>query len=213
MGKFSRILASATVASVLATVPALAEDLTIGLASEPTAMDPHYHNLGPNNAMARHVYDNLILQNEKQQLQPGLAVSWKALDDLTWEFKLREGVKFHDGNPLTADDVVFSFERAPNVPNSPSSYATYTKGKTVVKVDDLTVHIKTEKPYPLMANDVSTIPIVSSRPARARPPRTIIPARPRSVPAPSSSSSTCPATASSSSATPTTGARPLSGTR
>jgi peptide/nickel transport system substrate-binding protein len=141
--------------------PAIAEELTIGLSSEPTAIDPHFHNLGPNNALARHIFDRLILQNEKQQLQPGLATEWKPVDDLTWEFKLREGVKYHDGSDFTADDVVCSFERAPNVPNSPSSFATYTKGKTAVKIDDYTVHIKTASPYPLMANDVSTITIVS----------------------------------------------------
>lgn len=147
--------------SIALAAPALAEDLTIGLASEPTSIDPHYHNLGPNNQLAEHIYGTLIMQDENQQLEPGLAVSWEAIDDLTWEFKLREGVTFHDGNPLTADDVVFTFERAPDVPNSPSSYATYIKGKTAVKVDDLTVHIKTEAPYPLMPSDVSTIPIVS----------------------------------------------------
>lgn len=154
-------LAGVSVLAIMMALPVIAEDLTIGLASEPTSIDPHYHNLGPNNALARHIYGNLIMQDENQQLQPGLAVSWEAIDDLTWEFKLREGVTFHDGSPLTADDVVFTFERAPNVPNSPSSYATYIKGKTAVKVDDLTVHIKTESPYPQMATDVSTIPIIS----------------------------------------------------
>ena len=150
------------VASTMLAGTAYAEELVIGLASEPTAIDPHFHNLGPNNAMSRHIFDRLILQNEKQQLKPGLATEWKPIDDLTWEFKLRQGVKYHDGSDFNADDVVCSFERAPNVPNSPSSFATYTKGKTVVKVDDHTVHFKTESPYPLMANDVSTIPIVSS---------------------------------------------------
>jgi len=161
MKKTALHLATAAISSMVIAAPVLAEDLTIGLASEPTSIDPHYHNLGPNNALADHLYETLILQDENQQLSPGLAVSWTAIDDLTWEFKLREGVTFHDGNPLTADDVVFTFERAPNVPNSPSSYATYIKGKTAVKVDDLTVHIKTETPYPLMPSDVSTIPIVS----------------------------------------------------
>ena len=61
-------------------------------------MDPHFHNLGPNNAMSVHIFDRLIAQDEKQRLSPGLAVSWKPIDDLTWEFKLREGVKFHDGS-------------------------------------------------------------------------------------------------------------------
>ena len=156
-----RLASASALAFMMVSAPVLAEDLTIGLASEPTSIDPHYHNLGPNNALADHLYETLILQDENQQLLPGLAVSWKAVDDLTWEFKLREGVTFHDGNPLTADDVVFTFERAPNVPNSPSSFATYIKGKTAVKIDDLTVHIKTETPYPLMPSDVSTVPIVS----------------------------------------------------
>jgi peptide/nickel transport system substrate-binding protein len=152
----------ALVASAVLAGPALSEELTIGLASEPTAIDPHFHNLGPNNAFARHVFDRLILQNELQQLEPGLAVSWKPIDELTWEFKLREGVKFHDGSDFTADDVVCTWDRAPNVPNSPSSFATYTKGKTVEKVDDYTVHFKSPAPYPLMANDISTVTIVSN---------------------------------------------------
>ncbi|MEM6973239.1 MAG: ABC transporter substrate-binding protein [Pseudomonadota bacterium] len=154
-------LLAAVAITALTAGTASAEKLTIGLASEPTAIDPHFHNLGPNNAMARHLFGRLILQNELQQLRPGLAVSWEPIDDLTWEFKLREGVTFHDGSPFTADDVICTWERAPNVPNSPASFGTYTKGKTAVKIDDFTVHFKTEAPYPLMANDVSTVPIVS----------------------------------------------------
>ncbi|MEO0819124.1 MAG: ABC transporter substrate-binding protein [Pseudomonadota bacterium] len=138
------------------------ETITVGLSSEVTSMDPHFHNLTPNNQIARHIFDGLINQDEKQGLIPGLAVSWEAIDDLTWEFKLREGVTFHDGSAFDADDVVCTFERAPDVPNSPSSFGTYTKGKTVEKVDDFTVHIKTTAPYPLMANDVSTIAIISN---------------------------------------------------
>ena len=90
-----------------------AEKLTIGLASEPTSLDPHFHNLGPNNAMSVHIFDRLIAQDEKQRLSPGLAVSWKPIDDLTWEFKLREGVKLNDGSDFTTDDVVCPMARAP----------------------------------------------------------------------------------------------------
>ncbi len=140
-----------------------AKELTLGLASEPTSMDPHFHNLGPNNALSSHIFSPLILQDEKQNLIPGLATSWKAIDDTTWEFKLRPGVKFHDGTPFTADDVIFTFERAPNVEGSPASFGIYTKGKMLKKIDDLTLHISTEKPYPLMPNDVSTIYIVSKK--------------------------------------------------
>ncbi|MCK0150845.1 ABC transporter substrate-binding protein [Marivita sp. S6314] len=156
--------ATAVTASILALSAgtAFAEKLTIGLASEPTAMDPHFHNLGPNNAMTLHIFDRLVDQTEEQVLVPGLAVSWKPIDDLTWEFKLREGVKFHDGSDFNADDVVCTIERAPNVPNSPSSFGTYLKGKSVEKIDELTVHFTTPEPYPLMPNDLSTIRIISN---------------------------------------------------
>ncbi|HEY5636565.1 MAG TPA: ABC transporter substrate-binding protein [Burkholderiales bacterium] len=150
-------------ASLFASAPLHAQDLRIGVASEPTSMDPHFHNLTPNNSVMGHVFERLVEQDDKQRLVPGLAESWRAVDPTTWEFKLRKGVKFHDGTPFTADDVVFTFERAPNVEGSPSSFGTYIRGKTVTKVDDHTVNIKTATPYPLMPNDVSTVFIVSRK--------------------------------------------------
>ena len=162
-------LLKTTVAALAAALLALplavnaAGELTIGLASEPSSIDPHFHNLGPNNAVARVIFDRLIMPDDKQQLRPGLAVSWNPIDDTTWEFKLRKGVKFHDGSPFTADDVVFTFQRAPNVEGSPSSFGTYLKGKEITRIDDHTVHIKTERPYPLMPNDMSTFSIVSRK--------------------------------------------------
>jgi peptide/nickel transport system substrate-binding protein len=159
-------LTVAALASALIALPATvsaAGELTIALASEPSSIDPHFHNLGPNNAVARVMFDRLIMPDDKQQLLPGLAVSWKPINDTTWEFKLRKGVKFHDGSPFTADDVVFTFQRAPNVEGSPSSFGTYLKGKEITRIDDHTVHIKTERPYPLMPNDMSTFSIVSRK--------------------------------------------------
>ena len=148
-------------AGLTTSTQAAADSLIIGLSSEATSMDPHFHNLTPNSQIGRHIFDGLINQGSKQELMPALAESWKPIDPLTWEFKLRQGVKFHDGSDFNADDVLCSFERVPNVPNSPGSFALYSKGKTLTKVDDYTIHIKTEKPYPLMANDVSTILIIS----------------------------------------------------
>jgi peptide/nickel transport system substrate-binding protein len=162
---WNAILGAVFAASFAAATPAGAQELTVGLANEPTAIDPHYHNLTPNNAFAASIFDTLILQDEKQRLIPGLAVSWKPLDDLTWEFKLRQGVKWHDGSPFTADDVLFSFERVPNVPNSPSSFAAFTKGKTLTKIDDYTIQIKTGAPQPLTPNDVSQVFIISKKAA------------------------------------------------
>jgi len=163
MKTISKVIFGVFLSTALVCGSAAAGQLVIGLGSEPSSIDPHYHNLGPNNQLARHIFESLVHADENQRLGPGLAVSWKPLNDTTWEFKLRQGVTFHDGSPFTADDVIFTFERAPNVEASPSSFALYTKGKTLKKIDDFTIHIITEKPYPLMPNDVSTIYIISKK--------------------------------------------------
>jgi peptide/nickel transport system substrate-binding protein len=159
---FLRALAIAAGMVLFATASS-SQELKIGLSAEPSAMDPHYHNLTPNNSILSHVFERLIATDEKQRLLPGLAESWKVVGDTVWEFKLRQNVKWHDGSPFTADDVVFTFQRAPNVPNSPSSFAAGVKGKTVTKVDDHTVRISTEAVAPTLPNDVATIMIVSKK--------------------------------------------------
>jgi peptide/nickel transport system substrate-binding protein len=150
------LLAQATLAPA-----AMAQELRVGMSSEPSSADPHYHNLTPNNMLSRHVYEPLVGQDKNQALVPLLAESWKAVDDTTWELKLRKGVKFHDGSEFTADDVVATFERAPNVPKSPSSFSAYVKGKTLEKVDSHTIRIKTPASAPLVPTDLSTFGIIS----------------------------------------------------
>jgi peptide/nickel transport system substrate-binding protein len=140
-----------------------AQDLRVGLAAEPSAMDPHYHNLSPNNSILSHVFERLIEPDGQQRLTPGLAESWKAIGDTVWELKLRKGVTWHDGSPFTADDVVFTFERAPKVPNSPSSFAAAVKDKTVKKIDDHTVHITAATISPTLPNDLASLLIVSRK--------------------------------------------------
>jgi peptide/nickel transport system substrate-binding protein len=144
-----------------------AQDLSIGLGADVTSIDPHFHNLTPNNNVGNHIFDALVTKDARGRLTPALAESWRTLDDLTWEFRLRKGVKFHDGSDFTAADVVFSLERVPTVPNSPSPFTTYSKQITEkIVVDPHTLRLKTASPYPLMANDMSTIMIVSSRTAK-----------------------------------------------
>src|ERR1700690_385210 len=83
------------VAGMELTLPVLAANLNIGLGAVGTALDPHYHNVTPNNNVAAHIFGTLVERNEKSQLQPGLAVEWKNVGSLAWEFRLRKGVKFH----------------------------------------------------------------------------------------------------------------------
>src|SRR6185369_7328003 len=82
-----------------ALVPvAFGQELSIALSTPITSLDPHFHNLSPNNGMSKHFFDPLVKQDPQQNLKPGLAESWRALDETTWEFKLRKGVRFHDGS-------------------------------------------------------------------------------------------------------------------
>lgn len=163
-----RTLRAAVLATSLAlgaaALPAHAAGLTIGLSGDITSLDPHYHNVTPNANVAEHMFETLIAKDEKMRFKPALAQSWRAVDETTWEVKLRPGVKFHDGSEFTAQDVVFSLARPANVKNSPSPYTIYTKGfKDVVAVDKLTVRITTNGPYPLVPNDLSTIYMVSKK--------------------------------------------------
>jgi peptide/nickel transport system substrate-binding protein len=147
---------------VAVALPAAAQELKIGLKTEPSSLDPQYHNLGPNNQIAAHIFDPLIAKDEKQQPIPALALSWKTIGDTVWEFKLRPDVKFSDGSPFTAEDVVFTFERAAKVPNSPSPFTLVTRQMTKLEiVDPLTLRITTNAPAPLLPLDLSALPILS----------------------------------------------------
>ncbi|WAI83775.1 MULTISPECIES: ABC transporter substrate-binding protein [Achromobacter] len=144
-------------AAPAAMAQAQAATLTIGLSSEPTSMDPHYHQATPNDAMTSHMFETLVGQDAKMGLIPRLATSWKAVDDTTWEFTLREGVKFSNGQPFTAQDVIFTFCRVMNNEQSiGGSYpAIVQKFADVRAQDGNKLLIKTRKPYPLLPNDLT----------------------------------------------------------
>jgi peptide/nickel transport system substrate-binding protein len=160
-----RMLHAAAALLALAFVPAAQaqkeREVSIGLQAAITSIDPHYHNLSPNNSLLLHIFEPLVKRDANQKMVPGLATSWRAIDDLTWEFKLRKGVKFHDGTPFTAEDVVATYKRVPNVPNSPSSFATFTKPIVETRiVDPYTVVFRTAAPHVLLPSDLGSVYIV-----------------------------------------------------
>ena len=145
-----------------AGVPAQAADLRIGLSADVTTIDPHHLPSQPNLAVGYHVFDALTHVDEKARIIPGLAVSWRTLDPTTWEFKLRSGVKFHDGSELTAEDVVFSLDRPPTIKGGGfGSYVAMIQSKTIV--DKLTVRIVTRAPYGALAEELNSVMIVSKK--------------------------------------------------
>ena len=150
-------------ALVLAAVaPAGAQDLRIGVAALSTSVDPHFYNLAANITLSLHIFDRLIQRAPDSRLQPDLALSWQAVSDTVWEFRLRPGVTWSDGAAFTAADVAFTIERARNVPNSPSSFAGFLRAiRAVEVVDPLTLRFHTDAPAPNVPTDLASIAIVS----------------------------------------------------
>ncbi|SEP42062.1 peptide/nickel transport system substrate-binding protein [Methylobacterium sp. ap11] len=145
---------------------AFAQTLTIGVRAGPESIDPHYTSTGTHAETLKHVFDTLVWAGDNLELQPRLAESWRLVDDTTWEFKLRPGVKFHDGSDLTAEDVKFSIERSRKIsgPNPTSVYVRRVKEVTIV--DPLTVRITTNGPAPTLPNDFVRVFIVSEKAAK-----------------------------------------------
>ena len=150
-------------AAAIPLAAAQAQTLKIGLSAEPTSADPHYHKMTQNDAFSAHVYSSLVGRSADMKLVPALATSWKTLDDQTWEFKLRDDVKFSNGKPFTSEDVLFTVCRTlNNETNVSQSYMDMTKRITDVQTPDAhTVIIKTGEPFPLMPAELArSLPIV-----------------------------------------------------
>ncbi|XVJ70436.1 MAG: ABC transporter substrate-binding protein [Rhizobacter sp.] len=162
--RLNQLLIGAVLAS--SALWANAQELRIGLSSNPQSADPHFFNNDAVSGLLAHSYEPLIALDGKNKLAPALAKSWRAVNDNTWEFKLRENVKFHDGSPFTAEDVVFSLDRPATIVNSPSSFTQFTRGIVTKKIiDPLTILLVTSAPAPLLPNDLTRIFIVSKKAA------------------------------------------------
>ncbi|SHI90438.1 peptide/nickel transport system substrate-binding protein [Roseomonas rosea] len=160
-----RLRAALFAAALSLPMAASAQDLLrIGVEAGPTSLDPHYASLITNIAFARHVFQPLVQQDSRQELRPAIASAWHVVDDLTWEFTIDPNARFHDGAPVTAEDVAFTIQRAGNVPNSPSSFAYATRVVTAVEdAGNGVVRIRTRVPTPLLANNLALVMIVSKK--------------------------------------------------
>ena len=144
---------------------ATAQTLTMGVRGGPESMDPHFSALGSHAEAAKHIFDTLVWSGTDLQIEPGLATSWAPVDEDTWEFKLREGVKFHDGSDFDAEDVKFSIERIPVV-TGPTTTAIYVRRVASVNIiDPYTIHINTDGQAATLPNDFIRLFIVSSEAA------------------------------------------------
>jgi peptide/nickel transport system substrate-binding protein len=163
----THLIRTAIAAALLSTCAslALAQTLTIGVRGGPDSMDPHFTATGTHAEAHKHLYDTLTWSGDGLEIEPRLATSWKALDPTTWEFKLRSGVKFHDGTDFTSEDVKFSIARM-QIPMGPNPLTIYVRRvKEVQTPDPLTVRIITDGPAPNLPNDFIRLFVVSHKAA------------------------------------------------
>ncbi len=156
-------LTSVALGALLAmgAVPTLAQDLTIGRSSEQSSIDPQFSRTGNNQMTANMIFGQLVEFDQNLQVSPGLAESWTNTDPLTWDITLRDGVTFHDGSPLTVEDVIFSLERADEVPNSPAPFTDQVSAiDKMEKTGDRTLKITTKAPAPTLMEDIGRVFIV-----------------------------------------------------
>ena len=159
-------LLSVMVAALLCTPAVQAETLRWARSTDASTLDPHALNNGPNHNLLHQIYEPLIIRTADGKLVPTLATSWALTNDPNvWEFKLRKGVKFHDGSLFTADDVLFSLQRA-RAPTS-DMRSLLVSITDVVKIDPFTVQIKTSGPNPLLPDNLINIQILSAAWAKA----------------------------------------------
>jgi len=142
---------------------ATAQNLTLGTKLELNTLDPHFFAAFPTGSSHPLIFEHLVALDEKLQLKPNLALSWRSIDPLTWEIKLRQGVVFHNGAPFTADDVIFTWERVPNVPNSPNSFSQFTRSvERITKIDSHTLQMRTTAVHPGLPMDLANVLIISA---------------------------------------------------
>ena len=159
--KLKRLVAAAGLALMaIGVVPAQAAEITIATRSEMT-MDPHFFWSTPNRAYNVQLYGSLVRLDERIRVQPMLAKSWELVDETTWDFQLDPEARFHNGEPVTAADVVASFDRALNLPNAAASYKGALRGVTGFEaVDQETVRFKTAKPNPALLHQIAQVAII-----------------------------------------------------
>ncbi|HSV46429.1 MAG TPA: ABC transporter substrate-binding protein, partial [Ramlibacter sp.] len=158
-----RQLATLLAAAALLTLGAAAQAVTLRVSNvgDAVSMDPHSLNESLQLSFTASFYEPLVGRGKDMGIVPLLAKSWKRNAPTVWRFSLRPGVKFHDGTPFTADDVVCSFKRAAG--DGSDLKAAISSIKDVRKIDDLTVELETSAPNPILPEALTTVYILSKK--------------------------------------------------
>ncbi len=131
--------------------------IVVAQGSDALFLDPQQQDEGPTNTLTTNIYDGLVNRKADLSIEPGLAEKWEQKDPLTWIFHLRKNVQFHNGNPFTADDVVFTIERAKKQKIGVNFVRMIASAK---KIDDYTVELKTPTPHAVFLDELAKVLII-----------------------------------------------------
>lgn len=171
--KLRRGTALAVVGLCMSASAATAETFHWAGTTDPQTMDPHAVSSAPVLGFLNNVYEGLVRRNKQMRIEPALAESWEQLGDKGWRFHLRQGVTFHDGAAFTAEDVLFSYERASSEESDVRSW--FSPISDVVVQDDFTIDFLTKAANPLFPDSIANFMMMdkgwaeandSARPAR-----------------------------------------------
>jgi len=156
-------LVSLALAALIAGTAPLASAVTLRVSNQGDvqSMDPHSLNESLQLSFTGNVYDTLVARDKKMALEPSLATKWTQTGPTVWRFDLRQGVKFHDGTPFTADDVIFSFKRAAGIGSDMKGYTNPIK--EVRKAGDFAVDIETNTPFPILPDTLTALAVMSKK--------------------------------------------------
>lgn len=153
--------------SAIATAIALtgtagsSEEFRWATTTDPQTMDPHAVNAAPVLSFLNNIYEGLVRRGKDMTIEPSLATSWERLDgENGWRFTLRDNVKFHDGSAFTAEDVLFSYQRASDEASDVRSW--FAPVTDVRVVDDFTIDFVTDAPNPLFPDSIANFMILDS---------------------------------------------------
>ena len=157
--KTKRLLAATLALAIGGSIQSVAaKTVRYATTGDILGLDPHSNNEGPTNTMKGNIYGRLVHRKPDLTLEPDLATSWERVDDTTWRFELRQGVRFHNGNSFNADDVVYSFKRQTQEA-SEMSFA-LASVSDLRKIDEHTIEIDTKGPDPILLLNMPNFYIV-----------------------------------------------------
>jgi peptide/nickel transport system substrate-binding protein len=153
MTTLKALFAAVLLAGACAATAAQAATFRFGDQGDSISMDPHSLNETLQLNVTGNIYEPLVGRGKKLELVALLATTWKQTAPTVWRFTLRKDVKFHDGAPFTADDVIFSYERAKADGSDMKTYVGPIK--EIRKIDDLTIDIVTNEPFPILPDTIN----------------------------------------------------------